>query len=410
LWAGRWATEGGRMPVVLTVISVALAIGTKPTAGVIAFGVAVPPAVRVFRSRVSWRGLAATALASLLAFALLGGAAYIANIRDTGSPFGGSMQAGDEKSNAASTGYGDYANLLRVPYLILAVPFSRDANSVWVPWRGERWFWPRYELFSSHFGAHVTLLVLALPFALRSRDGRRPERLLGALAALVATLLFLPLQMRPLGFFNAFPRYLLFLVPVIAALVLPPARPALRRLASVALIALFCAHAIEYALRDRFAPFAYAREAARAGGTRQIYFLPQRIANGLDKIARPNDTIAFLGGFDSWSYPLYGAGLSRRVIFLPLSATAATIPDEARWVAIDRGWRIIWGAPGFEHMGEFNEKTRRGKPGPDDLRLIESLSRDCRFALVHRDPSLNQAVFVRVPPGAKWPGRPAGCP
>jgi hypothetical protein len=413
LWGTRWAVTGGRAPMVLTAISIGVAIGTKPTAGVIVVGIGVAILVRLIRIRPSLRDVGMTVLLGIACFALLGGAAYVANIMETGSPTGGSI-SGDEASNGAQTGYGDYANLLRVPYLILTAPFSGSTNSVWVPWRGEYWFWPRYELFSSHFGAHFTFIFLALPlafFAGRAPERRR-ERFLGALATLLSVLVFLPLQMRPLGFFNAFPRYLLFLVPVVCALAIPAALPFARRAAvavSAALLAFFIVHALDYGAHDRFAPFDYARKAAKAGGTRTIHFRPQRAGSAVDRVAAPQDTIAFLGGFDAWTYPAYGPDLSRNVHFLPLSATPADIPPQAQWIVIDRGWRIIWGDPSFEHMGQFDQKTARGRPGPDDLRLFESLRQDCRFALVYRDRRLNQALFVRVPPGRRVRGQPPGC-
>ncbi|HEY0158832.1 MAG TPA: hypothetical protein VGF28_16225 [Thermoanaerobaculia bacterium] len=413
LWGARWAVTGGRAPIVLTAISTAIAIGTKPTAGVIVVGIAVPLLLRAIRIRPSLRDVALTAALGLTCFTLLGGAAYMANAIDTGSPTGGSI-SGDEASNGAQTGYGDYANLLRVPYLILTAPFSRSTNHVWVPWRGEYWFWPRYELFSSHFGAHFTLVFLGLPLALLARlaPERRRERLLAALATLIAVAVFLPLQMRPLGFFNAFPRYLLFLVPVVCALVLPAALAFARRASvaiTAALLVFFVLHAVEYGARDRFAPFSYARAAASTGGTRTIFFRPQRAGSAVDRVAGQQDTIAFLGGFDAWTYPAYGPELSRNVLFLPLGATAADIPPQARWVVIDRGWRIIWGDPRFEHMGQFDRMTSRGRPGPDDLRLFQSLRRDCRFALIYNDRRLNQALFFRVPPGRRVRGQPPGC-
>jgi len=407
LWGSRWATSGGRAPLLLTVISVALALGTKPTAGVVMIGVAVPMLFAIVRNRVPWRTIATAAGIGVLALALLGGYAYVANYRGTGS-FTGASVAKDEVSNGTSIGYGDYANLLRVPYLALTVPFSKQAQGVWVPWRGEYWWWPRYEIFSAHFGVHLTLIALALPFALRAKAPRPLERRYAAIATAVAVLLFLPLQTRPLGFFNAIPRYTFFVVPVVCALVLPPLLSFAGRSAyAIRLIVLifFCFHAFEYGAHDRFTPFRHARRAAAAGGTRLLYFKPERAETVVDRIAGPNDTVAIVGGFDSWTYPAYGAALSRKVIYLPVTATAKDIPDEVKWVAIDRGWRIIWGDPAFEHMGQFAKKISRGRPAENDLRMLRSLVRDCHFRPVYYDPKLNQAVFVRTKEKS-----PRGCP
>jgi hypothetical protein len=401
LWGSRWATSGGRAPLLLTILSIGLALGTKPTAGVVIVGVAVPMAMRLFRTPIAWRGVAATAAGGVLAFTLLGGAAYVANYRATGS-FTGASVAADEVSNGTKIGYGDYANLVRVPYLMLTVPFSKQAQGVWVPWRGEYWWWPRYEIFSAHLGVHFTLIMLALPFVLRKRAARPVEHRYAAVATVIAVILFLPLQTRPLGFFNAIPRYIFFMAPVVCALVFPPLLAYAKRTASVIgvlVVAFFCLHALEYGAQDRFTPFRYARRAAATGGTRQMFFRPQRAENIVDRLAGPTDAIAILGGFDAWTYPAYGEQLSRRVIYLPVSATASEIPPDVQWVAIDRGWRIIWGDPTFEHMGQFAKKISRGRPAEDDLRLLRSLARDCRFRTVYYDRRLNQAVFVRTPNG-----------
>jgi hypothetical protein len=398
LWGSRWAVSGGRAPLLLVVLSIGLAVGTKPTAGVVVAAVALLLVLGLVRRGISWRGVAATAAAGVLAFALLGGAAYVANYRATGSLTGASV-AKDEVSNGTSIGYGDYANLLRVPYLALTVPFSKQSQGVWVPWRGEYWWWPRYENFSAHYGVHFTLIVLALPFVLRAKAARPEERRYAAIAAAIAFLLFLPLQTRPLGFFNAILRYTFFVVPVVCALVFPPLLHMAGRSANaIRLIVLifFCFHALEYGAQDRFTPFRHTRRAAAAGGTRLMYFKPERAETVVDRIAAPDDTVAIVGGFDSWTYPAYGAELSRRVLYLPVTATSGDIPADVRWVAIDRGWRIIWGDPTFEHMGQFARKISRGRPAENDLRMLRSLVRDCHFRGVYYDPKLNQAVFVRT--------------
>jgi hypothetical protein len=407
LWGSRWAVSGGRAPLLLVVLSIGLAVGTKPTAGVVVAAVALLLVLGLLRRGIAWRGVAATAAAGVLAFVLLGGAAYVANYRATGSVTGASV-AKDEVSNGTSIGYGDYANLLRVPYLALTVPFSKQAQGVWVPWRGEYWWWPRYEIFSAHYGVHFTLIVLALPFMLRAKAARPEERRYAAIATAVAFLLFLPLQTRPLGFFNAILRYTFFVVPVVCALVFPPLLTRSGRWVQAVralVVIFFCFHAVEYGAQDRFTPFRYAWRAAAGGGTRLMYFKPERAETVVDRIAGPNDTIAIVGGFDSWTYPAYGAELSRKVVYLPATATAQDVPAEVRWVAIDRGWRIIWGDPTFEHMGQFSKKISRGRPAENDLRMLRSLVRDCHFRLVYYDSKLNQSVFVRTKEKS-----PRGCP
>ena len=72
------------------------------------------------------------------------------------------------------------------------------------------------------------------------------------------------------------------------------------------------------------------------------------------------------------------------------------IPDDARWVAIDRSWNVAFGAPGWADYATYAEHTLRGAPTDDDLRVFRQLEADARFRLVYRDAHANQAVFERV--------------
>ena len=68
---------------------------------------------------------------------------------------------------------------------------------------------------------------------------------------------------------------------------------------------------------------------------RQKRNLDERAAFVLDSMAGPHDTCAIDVGFDTWIYPAYGPGWTRRVRFLAPRAGEVAIPDDANWVLID---------------------------------------------------------------------------
>ncbi|HYU26582.1 MAG TPA: hypothetical protein VEO74_15330 [Thermoanaerobaculia bacterium] len=389
LWGARWIAHGGRVPMLLCMVSLAIAGGTKPTAAMVLIALAPFLLLRWRALRV--RGLALTAAAAIAAFLLLGGIAYLGILHRSG----GSAPPGVE----SAAKYGDWANLWRVPALMLTIPFEPKPNAVWVPWRHEYWYWPHYEIFFSHFGGLMTVLVvLALFGAVRKREPNR-ERTIATIVTLLAAALMLPIAMRPLGMFAAMPRYIAFILPVIACWSVPPAIELLRAhsmlLAHVfvaAMAAFFAVSAFDVAVSDRFAPLRFVRWAAAHPGTRHIWFHPGRAASVADRYAGPRDTIAVDGGFDAWSYPAFGAGLTRHVILID----GSEVPPEAQWVAIDRSWQRFWMNPNLTDMGKFWNFVMRGKPLPEDLRLFDALRRDPRFALVYYDPRANQAVFRRI--------------
>ncbi|HEX8154680.1 MAG TPA: hypothetical protein VF698_16220, partial [Thermoanaerobaculia bacterium] len=400
LWASSWCTEGGRMPLLLAMLAMVMAVGTKPNAAALALGLLPFCIARIVRVRrtISIRDAALTLAAAALALLLLGGASY-------------KLHAGGDAAPGASRdalfAYGDWQNLWQVPYLMLTVPFSRRANAVWVPWRGEYWFWPRYEIYFSHYGPLFTILVALLPLAIiasRRNPERAGERRIAGIAAVVSMVVMLPVVLRPVGFFGAFPRYFGYVVPLVVCWTVPPFFLRVRErahaaritaLALAVLIVFFAAHAVEYAVNDTFAPLKYVRWMREHPGRRDIAFNRNRAASVIDRVAGPYDGIAIDGAFETWSYPAWGEHLTRRVIFLPPDATPDTIPPDVQWVAIDRSWNALWGNPGFTDMGKLWRFIGRGKATPEDLRLYELLKRDPRFRLLFRDEQANQAVFLR---------------
>jgi hypothetical protein len=288
------------------------------------------------------------------------------------------------------------------------VPFSGDPWGVWVPWRHELWFWPHYEIFFSHYGRLFTVLVAAIPLVswkLGTRGEHGRERWIAAAAAAIAIAVMLPTQLRPVGFFGAFPRYFAFIVPIVAAWTVAPvidavtarSRPAMGVLAT-AIALIFAGEAVTCALHDRFAPLEYAIWARDHPGTRFIWFYPLRAGSIVDRDAGPREKVAVDSSFETWVHPAFGRDLQRPVMFLRTGATASDIPADAAWVMIDRSWNALWGNPEFRTMGQMAKYIGQGTASPDDLRLYEILRRDRRFRLVYRDEQMNQAVFRRVAP------------
>jgi hypothetical protein len=382
-------------------ISSAAAAGTKiqtafPIAAIVVLA-AVLLAMR--RIRLDRRWLAILVLALPIGTLLLGGWPYLLNLQHTG-------KAAVPASSTNDAGYGDWTNLLEVPAMILLRPFDSSEGDLYVPWRGERWFWPRYELFFSDYGKLVSLLVLATPFALlryRSRGALpiRRERVITSILAAMTFVLMLPIRIRPLGFFAGFPRYFCFIAVFILVWTVVPAVRELavrrkRRLvhAACAISAtFFIAYAVEAAINDRFQPIEYVSYVVDHPGFRLPAFATYRAATIVDQIAGPEDTIAIHAGFDSWIYPLYGRDLRRKVIFVEPSSP---IPPEARWVLVDRTWNIIWGDPRFKTTGQYEQYLTKGLPSDEDVALVKRLmSMPDRYETIYFFKRRNQAVFER---------------
>jgi hypothetical protein len=161
LWAGRWIVGRETAPLLLSLTSLAAAGGTKIQGAFVAVALAVVFTWELLRRRVRvTRGqlliIAASAPAALFLF---GGWAYVLNVIHTG-------QVALPASASSDAGYGDWRNLWEVPLFMLLRAVQLDEASIYVPWRGERWFWPRFELYFSHYGLLVTALALVLPIAI----------------------------------------------------------------------------------------------------------------------------------------------------------------------------------------------------------------------------------------------------
>lgn len=405
LWGARWYARGGRMSLLLAILSLALAAGTKQYGAAIGAGLAPFVVIRLsrdLRSRsMRIRELLTYVAVAIAALALLGGASYVYARIPASSP----SAAPDAHRIIAPFAYGDWANIWQVPYLILTAPFSPQQRGVWAPWAHSYWYWPRYELYFSNYGQLFTLLAIAAPFiAFACR--RRPdafaaaERRAAVIASIVAIVFMLPVVVKPRGFFaGAFPRYAAFIVPIVVCWAMPPlfaylrTRPRIAAALLAGLAVLFVIEAADCAVSDNFAPLDYVLRMRAHPGSRQIYFEPNRAASVVDRMAGPRDTIAVDGAFDTWVYPAYGAHLTRRIVYVDENET---VPADARWVIIDRSWNARWTNKAFTDLGKYHDCYGTGSLRPDDVRLFDRLRADQRFRLVFRDRANNQAVFQRL--------------
>ena len=300
LWGARSLTslrlgQPDRRAEALCLIDLALGLGTKST-GVFPLAALLLVAL----SQASFRTFVqqtlrqpkriAIALVSGLVLAFAAGATpYVAQLVVPAPP-----DALDAWALNIAPRWGAFAQLLSFPYLLLARPFSPSELAVFVPWRGEMWFWPKYEIYFGSFGPTVTVLLTLAPIAwyLRatSPETRRTERTLARLVLLGSAALLVPLHYRTDGFFNGFPRYVMYLpLLVVDAGLLPLLQRARTRwptqLALVAIAAVFAVSAVDAGKNDRFAPFAYVMFAASHPGTRQRAFVAPRAELFVDEIA-----------------------------------------------------------------------------------------------------------------------------
>lgn len=394
LWGGRWLADGEIAALLLCILAIAAAIGTKPQGLVL--GVCLAPLL-LWRG---WcdrrRGVAAITgvlLFSIAALALLGGAFYVSRFLDT--PRG-------EESGFVQ--YNDWANLWQAPWVLLTAPFATTTAGLDVPWASSSWYWRRDEIYFSHLGIPFAICAVAAPFALwrfrREEPERAPERHAVAAAALAMFVLLLPVRDVPMPhgiYVAALPRYVLFLVPIVFALTIVPsirgARPEYRvAIVTIALL-YFAMEARIAATQDRFVPLGYVRWTRAHPGTRVIPFDRGRAASVLDTAAAQTDKVAFGAGYGAWIHPVFGSSLQRPVTFID---RIESIPQDATWVVVDRNWRVIWQHPNFRDSSQYLEYLGKGTPSAEDRRLVEQLMRDPRFELVYFTGRSNQAIFRRV--------------
>lgn len=409
LWGARYVARPDWPAAAGTLIALALGIGTKPHGFLVAAAVLAPVAVAAWRRRwMTPRRFAGVVALGVSAFAALGGASYLRSLFSDGQVLGGIPLQGDKG------GYGEWANLLWYPYLLLSAPFGSRVLEVWVPWRGEYWFWPRYELYFSNYGTLFSYGVAgALALALLARvrgwalpDPARTERRYGLGVGLAAFLLVALLRYEPFGFFSAFPRYTLFVPSVLFAWVVPLAFVGVARLGGwadwgrgglILLLGIRLAFsAREAAVADRFVPLSTVELVARGIlSDRTIPFWPNRAGSVVDELAGPKDRIAMDAAIESWSYPAYGRDLSREVSFV--GPGPVVIPEDADWVIVDRAYNKVWYHPEFKDFGQWRKYLSKGPVLPEERRVVEHCLHSPEWVLVFGESGRNQYVFKRAP-------------
>jgi hypothetical protein len=395
VFAGRFLRSGGAAALLLLIASVAMALGTKPQAAGLALFLAPLVLVRFWRE-FSLRKIAAVVAFGIAAFLLLGGAVYVVNVLENRA-----VVAGAAKSEEVIV-YGDWRNLWQGPYVLLAAPFIPSAYELPVPWESEPWFWRRDEIYFSHLGIPFAICFVLMPLAMlrwHRADGAY-ERWAITIAALAAFALMLPVVFRPHGMYAiSLPRYALFLVPIVFGWTVAPLAAererAAKALAGVSVLA-FLSYATYTAFNDRFVPLDFVLWAREHPDTRFIPFDPGRAASTVDRLAGPNDKVAVDVSYSSWIQPVFGANLTRPVFFIPPGEGPPEIPADVKWVAIDRGFSIIWEAEGLTDLSQAHGMLQQGQPRAEDLRVRRALLKDRRFKLVYVRRGTNQLVFERV--------------
>ncbi|MGZ8853073.1 MAG: hypothetical protein ACXW2X_06730, partial [Thermoanaerobaculia bacterium] len=396
--SGRYISERDGKALLVAVAAFAAAVGTKPQAAAVALCVApflvwgpasdgpVPA-----KAGLHMKNLAFAAIFAVVAFLLLGGVVYVSNFVQGRGVIGVDKQIQRETVIA----YGDWPNLWQGPYVLIAGPFAPDARELSVPWADRPWFWRRYELFFSHLGIPFALCAMAIPFAVFALRKKVPtETFFITAATLAAFFIMLPVNFQPHGMFSiSLPRYALFIVPIVLSwtVVALPARAA-----AVAAVIALAAYAIDTARNDAFAPWAFVEFVRAHPNTRQVPFDAFRAAEVADRKAGPRDRIAIDAAFGTWIHPAFGAELSRPVDFIPQGDGPPPIRNDADWVVIDRGWKILWEHPQFRDLSQARNFLVRGKPAAEDTRVLRYLRGDSRFRLVFYNPVWNQAVFQRI--------------
>jgi hypothetical protein len=410
LWLGRAAVHGGVGSAVVGVVSLALAVGTK-FHGLFVVLASTVLLWRAWRSGV-WRPTPKVAVVQaacvIVLFLLLGGLQYVANALSTGHLTGILQVATPNAINTVA--YPAYWQLPRLTWMFLMAPLLSRGQYFTVPWSGEQWFWPAYELYFSHYGLHVSLLILLLPLGVwwtRRQPGAAARIELSgvSIAAVVLVVLNMLVGLRPYGGFAFIPRFLFFALPVLLVWTWCPAVRVFARVRALAWIPLAASLVIPMVYigttvrKDRFSPFEYVELLWRAPEWRRtIFHTNWRAALLVDRLAPPDATVAIDSGYDGWTYPLWGAGISRTVRPI-LEGEEPYVPEpDIEWVAIDRAFPIVWGHPEFTDMSQASRYIDRGTVPEDERRVYRSLMENPDFTRVYFYPSRFQAVFRRLRP------------
>ena len=409
-WLGRYAVHGGIGSAIVGVVCLALAVGTK-FHGLFLVLASTVLLWRAWRNGI-WRPTPAAAIRQAVCaaavFLLLGSVQDVANVIATGHAIGILQIATPNGMNTVA--YPAYWQVPRFLWMFLSAPLLSSGQYFKVPWSNETWFWPAYELYFSHYGVHVSLLILLLPLGIwwtrRRLDPIVRAELTGiSIAALVLVGLNLLIGLRPYGGFAFLPRFLFFALPVLLVWTWCPGVKYFRQIRALSWLPLAASLVIPivYILitvtKDRFSPLEYVELLWRAPEwRREIFNSSWRSAQVVDRLARPDATVAIDAGYDGWTYPLYGAGFSRSVQVILEEPDRYVPGPEVQWVAVDRAFYKIWGHPDFQDMSQALRYIDRGVLPERELRVYRSLVGNPDFELVYFLPPFFQAVFRRVHP------------
>lgn len=401
-WAARWFVRRCVPSFVLSVVALLLCIGLK-VSGAFVFVVVAPALLWGLwraRSGLTMRFFAWLAGGAFLGAILVGGAfVFVANLSAVGR-----LTQGPE---LAASGYGDFGNIWKFTYLLLAKPFSQS-GWVWLPWRREEWWWPSNDIWCSHVGGAVTVAALFLGPCIWRYRGQGPGRERAVQSLIVAAIyaLTLPLHSVPDGFFNTNVRYIVYVVPVVLAWTAGPVLLELERrlgrfgavgsgIAVVAAVLAFVSSSWTFGANDAYTPLEFLTYQLAHPDNRLPWTRQNRAALVFDRGAPPDAVCAFDVGFDTWIYPAWGANLTREVQFLPRSEGPVPIDDRVQFVLVDRSWNVFFGHPAFTDMGKARRYLGQGKPSDADTKVFTQLRADPRFELVYDDRPQNQAIFRR---------------
>ena len=410
IWLARFSVQGGSGSAIVGAVALALSAGTKYHGlfAVLASGVFVWRAWRNGFWRPRLHVAAVQAVCAALLFLALGSVQYVANFVRTGAATGIFQTPTPNALNTVM--YPAYWQVPRFTWMFLLAPLVTEGQFFHVPWNGDNWFWPAYELYFSHYGVHVSLLILLLPFGIwwsrrNLADRTREEVTALSLAALVMTLLVIMIGLRPYGSFAFVPRFLFFALPVLLVWTWCPAIVSVkgfRRLRAFAIAASLLvpiAYVSVTVTKDLFSPLRWVQALWSMPEMRRDIRVGQWRASAMvDRLALPDATVAIDGGYDGWSYPIFGAHLSRHVEVIMNDPGRYQPGPEVDWVAIDRALSIIWGHPDFQSMRLARRYIDQGPLTASDQRVYNSLIANPDFQLAYFYKPRFQAVFRRIHP------------
>lgn len=369
------------------------------------------PAIGIPRPRY-----ALLALLSLGGLLLLGGLNHLYLWIQTGNPFGVYFVK-DQLAYSSFT----FLDPVRFLAIVALAPYiGSSPRTLHLPWNGQDWYWPPYNLFFSHYGyAFLFILIWACWGGLRWLR-KRPEGPPGPartwiLLALGAWAIIATHRYSYEGGFNTIGRFVLFLVPTLLALGFLTwfdrrwgARPRSPWLNAALLVGASCltgGSALQAYRQDSYAPWPYVAALWKHPEWRRtIYINPDRVTEILDRMASPDAVIATDLTYQSWIHPLWGEHLTRKVELIHWKGSKAQIPEDAQWAVADNMASQIWAANlEVRSAADFARNQGWGLPTSRDTALYHQLKEDPHWRLILSNDFGNQCAFQRILPDAPPP-------